>query len=69
VMNQYLDSGWRLVEVFDDKSGESSSDYGLTDRPFNLKGGGLGFVHNFFFGQHKLEYLFFLSRAIFFSRF
>ena len=44
----------------------------LRDRPFNLKGGGGGggggalwFFVSFrknFFGQHKLEYFFFLSR-------
>ena len=36
----------------------------LRDRPFNLKGGGYGFLFRseFFFGQHKSEYLFFLLR-------
>ena len=40
------------------------------DRPFNLQGGGGGYgfftFRNFFFGQHELEYLFFLSRRDFF---
>ena len=30
VMNHYLGSGWRHVEVFDDKSGKSSSEYELS---------------------------------------
>ena len=37
------------------------------DRPFNLQGEGVMvfcFVQNFFFGQHELEYLFFLSRKV-----
>ena len=37
----------------------------LRDRPFNLQGRGhvlVFFVQKFFFGQHELEYLFFLSR-------
>jgi hypothetical protein len=36
----------------------------LRDRPFNLQGRGhvlVFFVQKFFFGQHELEYLFFLS--------
>ena len=34
------------------------------DRPFNLQGGGYGFLFSseIFSGQHELEYLFFLSR-------
>jgi len=41
----------------------------LRDRPFNLQGEGVMvfcFVQKCFFGQHELEYLFFLSRKVLF---
>ena len=51
------------------------SKFNIRDRPFNLngEGGGKGmiycFVQNFFFGQHKLEYLFFCrAKRNFFSQ-
>ena len=42
----------------------------LRDRPFNLKGGGYGFLFRsefFFRTTQELEYLFFLSREFFFK--